>query len=667
MSGDGDDGAPKRDGEGARTPAAGADGPTVYQFAKSAGSADADPAADRPRPKRKPIVPEPSGAAPAASRKPRAATPEPAPAAEDTRANPSTHENARGIKVGDILHHTYVVKRFVARGGMGEVFEGVNRITEERIAIKGMLPALVADERVLGMFHREAKILTRLRHDALIHYRAIQQEPDLGIPYIISDYIDGPKLSDVIGAPVPDAAQCLLLLRRLADGLSHAHGLGAVHRDLSPDNILLENGALAHAKIIDFGIAKDVLPGSGTILDGDFAGRFEYASPEQLGEFGGEVGPPSDVYSLGLVMLAVATGRKPRMGGGLVEAIRKRLKGPDLSEVPETLRPIFAKMLVADPKDRLASMSAVLQALERPGAGRGFKGSPLLLGGAGAALALLLAAGWWLSQPAAPVASDTGTTLRTAPSPVPPPPPRPDTVSAARTAVNASLAGIECSWLDIVDIGSGEAGTVVRLVGVAQNPAAAQETLSRALAGRGLRNTDLDFADVGRIEPSGCFALDAYRQVRSPETPRITSPQRRFEMRRQEEGARYKGQLAANLIYELNIGDPASAIALVGFEAPGSWKLMIPDREALLLRVAQSVDGRPLANLGGDRYRVNLDVSSAGWTGMLLLTGPGPMDRAVISPEGVRDQKAWRDRFVTEAKARGWQADMLWVDVVAPR
>ena len=99
------------------------------------------------------------------------------------------------------------------------------------------------------------------------------------------------------------------LLKRLASGLSAAHRLGAVHRDMSPDNVLLPGGDVHQAKIIDFGIAKDLDASSATIVGDGFAGKLNYVAPEQLGDYGREVGPWSDVYSLALVILAVAQGR----------------------------------------------------------------------------------------------------------------------------------------------------------------------------------------------------------------------------------------------------------------------------------------------------------------------------------------------------------------------
>jgi serine/threonine protein kinase len=190
------------------------------------------------------------------------------------------------IQVGDVLNHIFEVKRFLARGGMGEVFEGINVSSDERVAIKVMLPALAADPNVQAMFRKEARTLTRLSHPALVQYRVLAQEPQLGVLYIVTEFIDGANLCDVLATLKPTGADIRLLARRLADGLRVAHSLGAIHRDISPDNVLLEGGRLEAAKVIDFGIAKDLDPSTKTIVGDGFAGKLNYVAPEQLGDFG---------------------------------------------------------------------------------------------------------------------------------------------------------------------------------------------------------------------------------------------------------------------------------------------------------------------------------------------------------------------------------------------
>ena len=246
---------------------------------------------------------------------------------------------AKEIGVGDILNHMFEVKQFIKAGGMGQVFEGCNIMTGERLAIKALLPGLAADPKVVDMLQREAMTLTKLRHEALVQYRVLAKEPQLGILYIVTEFIDGVDLGEVLDRVdrSPDALG--QLLRRLASGLAVAHKLGAIHRDISPDNVMLPGIDLHQAKIIDFGIAKDLGGHLPTLIGNTFAGKLGFVAPEQLGEHGGEIGAWTDVYSLALVILSVAKGEKVDMAGSFADAIRKRRQGPDLSAAPEGLRP----------------------------------------------------------------------------------------------------------------------------------------------------------------------------------------------------------------------------------------------------------------------------------------------------------------------------------------
>ena len=278
-------------------------------------------------------------------------------------AVPAPASGRTGLPPGTLLNNIYAVRRFIARGGMGEVYEGTNVNTDERVAIKVMLPHLAADPKVQAMFRKEARILTELAHPALVRYRVLAHEPQLELFYIVTEFIDGPSLAEQLDALRPSDAELAALVRRLAGGLAAAHALGAVHRDISPDNVLLPEGRLDLAKIIDFGIAREGSLAHQTVVGDGFAGKLGYVAPEQLGDFGARVGPWTDVYSLGLVGLTLAAGRAPDLGSSLVDAVDRRREAVDLSAVPESLRPAFQKMLAANPAERLQTMDAVIAAL----------------------------------------------------------------------------------------------------------------------------------------------------------------------------------------------------------------------------------------------------------------------------------------------------------------
>ncbi|HEU0044793.1 serine/threonine-protein kinase [Sphingomonas sp.] len=566
-------------------------------------------------------------------------------------------EVGQGIQVGDVLNHIFEVRRFIARGGMGEVFEGVNVNTDERVAIKVMLPALAADPNVIGMFRKEARTLTRLQHEALVQYRVLAQEPQLGVLYIVTEYVDGANLADVLGQQQPTAADLILLLRRLASGLRVAHQLGAIHRDMSPDNVLLENGELAQAKIIDFGIAKDLDPGSKTIVGDGFAGKLNYVAPEQLGDFGREIGPWTDVYSLALVILAVALGKNVQMGGSLVDAVDKRRAGPDLSAAPEDIRPILHKMLAPNPTDRLRSMDEVLAELEPKVAQAVAATKPKtgLLVGAGVGVAALAAAAFLLvgrgGDAPAGGAGAPGVVAASA-----------DPVEVARSTLDATLPSVACTWLEMAKVEKAGDRVAVALTGVAGNPAAAQNEISRALTANKVAQTDIDFEAVSTITPSGCAALNAFRQIRSTDARRLTVPQTKFEMRTLQAPHPWAGRDAATAIVSMAIGDPQQDFALFGMEPSGIISDLVPSRQTVKEDIARKTG--MFTDQGSDRYRLQLELDHSGWSGILLLTGKGPFEKSLVAPGLGARGPDWLEKFVSKAAANGWKADMVWFKTV---
>ncbi len=132
-----------------------------------------------------------------------------------------------------------------------------------------------------------------------------------------------------------------------------------VHRDISSDNIILPGGDVRKAKIVDFGIARAAKAAEGTIIGGGFAGKYKYVSPEQVGLYGGEVTPKSDIYSFGLVVAEALRGQPLDMGGSQLDVIEKRRKVPDLTGIEMSLRPLLTAMLAPNPADRPENMAEI--------------------------------------------------------------------------------------------------------------------------------------------------------------------------------------------------------------------------------------------------------------------------------------------------------------------
>ncbi|MDB5510571.1 MAG: serine/threonine protein kinase [Enterovirga sp.] len=290
------------------------------------------------------------------------------------------------ITPGYRLNAIYVIDSLLATGGMGEVYRGHAIETGDEVAIKTIRPEFAQNTAALALFKKEASALRNLYHEAIVRYFVFSI--DKGLPYLAMEYVEGKSLSDFLQKGPLNHDQLRVLQKRLASGLHAAHELGIIHRDVSPDNIILPGENLARAKIIDFGIARSS-QGEGTVIGSGFAGKFGYVSPEQLGLFGGDVTGRSDIYSLGLVLAEAALGKPIDMGHSHVEVIDKRRRVPDLSGVEPRIRPLITSMLQPNPKDRPASMAEIAEWTPggSGGAGRAAKRVGLVAAG------LLLVAG----------------------------------------------------------------------------------------------------------------------------------------------------------------------------------------------------------------------------------------------------------------------------------
>jgi formylglycine-generating enzyme required for sulfatase activity/predicted Ser/Thr protein kinase len=256
----------------------------------------------------------------------------------------------------------YRVVRRLGRGGMGVVFLAEDTRLSRHVAIK--VCNIGADNAAaLERFRREARSAALLRHPNLCPV----YEFDVcdGIPYLAMAYIDGPTLAEWMAPRLPlDQRLAAGLVAKLAVGMRAAHAQGVIHRDLKPGNVLLDKG---EPIIVDFGLARKE-SGEGHLTQlGAVLGTPAYMSPEQVAAEG-PIGPASDVYSLGVILFELLTGRCPFSGtGGVVLA--QILYDP--TPPPRTHRPdldagleaVCLKALAKSPQDRHASMSAFAKAL----------------------------------------------------------------------------------------------------------------------------------------------------------------------------------------------------------------------------------------------------------------------------------------------------------------
>jgi hypothetical protein len=278
---------------------------------------------------------------------------------------PSSHDTFRP---GDLLNNTYRIESVLGRGGTSEVYRARSEISGRVVALKVLKAELSANVDYLRLMTREEAIRD-IRHDAVVRYSENHRTPD-GHVYLIMDYVDGPPLDRVMAKAPVSADDLMVIAARVTEGLMAAHAKNIVHRDLSPDNIILRGGKPAEAVIIDFGIAKDDRPGAETIVGNEFAGKYAFAAPEQLY---GRTDARSDIYALGATLLACFRGKSPDLGANPVEMLKIKDAPLDLSGVPEPLAGLIARMCAPRPEDRAQSAADVLRmidpehpSLERP-------------------------------------------------------------------------------------------------------------------------------------------------------------------------------------------------------------------------------------------------------------------------------------------------------------
>lgn len=268
------------------------------------------------------------------------------------------------VAPGTRLNGIYQVDALIGSGGMSEIYRGHNIQTLDKVAIKVVLPQFANDEHMVSLFRREALILNRLSHQSIIRYHVFSHDADSDLLYLAMELVEGPTLRERIAQRPLSQLEACQLIARVAQGMSAAHREGIIHRDLSTDNIVLADGDVARPKVIDFGIARSGEGSDSTLIQSGFAGKFNYVSPEQLGLFGGQVGPTADIYSLGLVFAAALLGKPLDMAGSHAEVVMKRQSVPDLSRINPGVKPLIERMLQPNPVNRVQSMDDVVVALQ---------------------------------------------------------------------------------------------------------------------------------------------------------------------------------------------------------------------------------------------------------------------------------------------------------------
>jgi hypothetical protein len=263
---------------------------------------------------------------------------------------------------GTIIGGQYRIVGLLGRGGMGEVYQAEDLKLEQPVALKFLPEALAKDGAALARFHREVRIARQISHRNVCRvYNIVESQ---GWHFILMEFVRGEELSSVLKrfGRLP-ADKALAIARQICAGLAAAHDVGVVHRDLKPGNVMIDEKG--DVRITDFGLAGLMEEfGGGAALEG----TPEYMSPEQLA--GQELTARSDIYSLGLVLYEIFTGRKAFSANTLTDLLRLR-KSESLPESPSTVvkdldplvERVIERCLAVDPKDRPSSALEVAAAL----------------------------------------------------------------------------------------------------------------------------------------------------------------------------------------------------------------------------------------------------------------------------------------------------------------
>ncbi|MFY9488198.1 MAG: protein kinase [Solirubrobacterales bacterium] len=267
--------------------------------------------------------------------------------------------------IGQIVGDRYRIDEIVGAGGMATVYKAFDSTLERSVALKVMRREVADDAQQLERFRREARAAAKLNHAHIV--TVVDAGEENNRPYIVFEYVPGETLKQRIKSqgnlPVTESVAYAI---EIASALVAAHGAGLVHRDVKPQNVLLDSQG--HAKVADFGIAREIEASDGLTKTGRVLGTTDYVAPEQA--MGENVTGQSDIYSLGIVLFEMLTGEVPFKGENHVAVAMKHVKDqlPDVQElrpeVSSALAAVIDKLTAKEPVDRYLSAASAMSDLE---------------------------------------------------------------------------------------------------------------------------------------------------------------------------------------------------------------------------------------------------------------------------------------------------------------
>ncbi len=271
---------------------------------------------------------------------------------------------------GTLVANRFTVEALAGRGGMGAVYRARDALSGQRVALKLLLPSPSTEAPL--RFTREASLLAELRHPGIVSHIA-HGLTEQGQPFLAMEWLEGEDLARRLARQPLSLAETLALMRRAAHALGFVHQRGILHRDLKPSNLFLRAGNPGDVVLLDFGLARHVLPSQ--LVTGSHAvlGTPGYMAPEQAsGE--GELTPAVDLFSLGCIFYECLTGRAPFSAPHFAAVLAKILFAQPESvrtlrpELPEWLQALVEQLLVKEPRQRLPDADTLWSLLSNPGA-----------------------------------------------------------------------------------------------------------------------------------------------------------------------------------------------------------------------------------------------------------------------------------------------------------